>query len=385
MVRVLRFFAALLARLRSSQARREAEILYLRQQLIVLKRSKPARPRLKATDRLIFVCLYRLFPSLLHSSIIFKPETLLRWHRIGFRLFWRWKSRRRAGRPAVSADIRNLIRRISQENPLWGAPRIHGELLKLGIEVAQSTVSKYVVRRQTPPSQTWKTFLLNHADAIAAIDLCVVPTVTFERLFAFLVLGHGRRQLLWFEVTRHPTAEWLAQQITEAFPWCSTPTYLLRDNDRAYGNVFARRVKSMGIRDRPISPHSPWQNGYVERVIGTLRRECLDKVLIFDAPQLRRILAAYAAYYNQVRTHLSLCKDAPVHRRIQREGTIVAVPILSALHHRYARLMIIGKDRRHFATGDFFILGTFNNRSCHHTHYRRRSLGRCVLLNAKEV
>jgi len=166
----------------------------------------------------------------------------------------------------------------------------------------------------------------------------VVPTVTFERLFAFVVLGHGRRQLLWFEVARHPTAEWLAQQITEAFPWCSMPTYLLRDNDRAYGNVFARRVKCMGIRDRPISPHSPWQNGYVERVIGTLRRECLDKVLIFDAPQLRGILAAYAAYYNQVRTHLSLCKDAPIHRRIQREGTIVAVPILSGLHHRYARI-----------------------------------------------
>ena len=244
-----------------------------------------------------------------------------------------------------TVSLRDLIRRMSQENPLWGAPRIHGELLKLGFEVAQSTVSKYVVRRQTPPSQTWKTFLLNHADAIAAIDLCVVPTVTFERLFAFLVLGHGRRQLLWFEVTRHPTAEWLAQQITEAFPWCSTPTYLLRDNDRAYGNVFARRVKSMGIRDRPISPHSPWQNGYVERVIGTLRRECLDKVLIFDAPQLRRILAAYAAYYNQVRTYLSLCKDAPVHRRIQREGTIVAVPILSGLHHPVRADMIIGKDK----------------------------------------
>ena len=280
----------------------------------------------------------RLWPKLLGAVQVVQPETILRWHRAGFKAFWRWKSRCRRGRPRIDRELRDLIRRMSQENPLWGAPRIHGELLKLGFEVAQSTVSKYVVRRQTPPSQTWKTFLLNHADAIAAIDLCVVPTVTFERLFAFLVLGHGRRQLLWFEVIRHPTAEWLAQQITEAFPWCSTPTYLLRDNDRAYGNVFARRVKSMGIRDRPISPHSPWQNGYVERVIGTLRRECLDEVLVFDAPQLRRILAAYAAYYNQVRTHLSLCKDAPVHRKIQREGTIVAVPILSGLHHRYARI-----------------------------------------------
>jgi hypothetical protein len=177
MVQVLSFFTALLAWLRSSQARREAEILYLRQQLIVLKRSAPARPRLKGIDRLIFVCLYRLFPSLLHASIIFKPETLLRWHRIGFRRFWRWKSRRPAGRPAVSVDIRSLVRRISRENPLWGAPRIHGELLKLGIEAAQSTVAKYMVRRRGPPSQGWKTFLRNHAPDIAAIDLFVVPTI----------------------------------------------------------------------------------------------------------------------------------------------------------------------------------------------------------------
>jgi transposase InsO family protein len=169
---------------------------------------------------------------------------------------------------------------MSRENPLWGAPRIHGELLMLGFEVAQSTVSKYMVRGRTPPSQTWKTFLRNHAEAIAAIDMCVVPTVTFERLFAFLVLGHGRRQLLWVEVTSHPTAEWLARQITEAFPWVSAPTYLLRDNDRAYGYVFTRRVSAMGIRDRPISPGSPWQNGYAERLIGTLRRECLDHVVI---------------------------------------------------------------------------------------------------------
>src|SRR5882672_7711302 len=206
MVPVLRFFAVLLAWLRSSQARREAEILYLRQQLIVLKRSKPARPRLKATDRLIFVCLYRLFPSLLQSSIIFKPETLLRWHRIGFRLFWRRKSRRPAGRPAVSADIRNLIRRISQENPLWGAPRIHGELLKLGIEVAQSSVAKYMVRGYGPPSQGWKTFLHNHAPDIAAIDLFVVPTIGFKLLYGLVIIHLERRRLVWTNVTTNPTA-----------------------------------------------------------------------------------------------------------------------------------------------------------------------------------
>ena len=226
---------------------------------------------------------------------------------------------------------------MSQENPNWGASRIHGELLMLGFEVAQSTVSKYLVRDGTP-SQSWKVFLRNHAQAIAAIDLCVVPTLTFERLFAFLVLGHGRRQLLWFEVTHHPTAAWLARQITEAFPWASGPTYLVRDNDRAYGHVFISRVRTMGIRDRPISPGSPWQNGCAERLIGTVRRECLDRMLIFGEAHLRQILSAYAAYYNQVRTHLALAKNTPLGRAIQRSGIIVAIPILSGLHHHYVRI-----------------------------------------------
>jgi hypothetical protein len=172
---------------------------------------------------------------------------------------------------------------MSRENPLWGASRIHGELLMLGFEVAQSTVSKYMARSGTPRSQNWKTFLRKHAQAIAAIDLCLVPTLSFDLLFAFLVLGHGRRQLLWFEVTRHPTAEWLARQITEAFPWSSAPVYLVRDNDRAYGHVFTSRVRAMGIRDRPISLASPWQNGCADRLIGTLRRECLDQVVISGA------------------------------------------------------------------------------------------------------
>jgi transposase InsO family protein len=227
---------------------------------------------------------------------------------------------------------------MSKENPLWGAPRIHGELLKLGFEIAESTVSKYMIRRRGPPSQTWRTFLRNHAEAIAAIDLCVVPTLTFECLFAFLVVGHGRRQLLWFAVTRHPTAEWLAQQIVEAFPWSTAPTYLVRDNDRAYGQAFTRRLRTMGIRDRPISPKSPWQNPYVERLIGTVRRECLDHVLIFGERHLRRILALYSSYYNQTRTHLALRKDAPLRRSVQRSGTIMVTPILSGLHHRYARI-----------------------------------------------
>jgi Integrase core domain len=208
----------------------------------------------------------------------------------------------------------------------------------LGLEVAQSTISKYMARPSKPPSQPWKTFLRNHAEAIAAIDMCVVPTLTFDLLFAFLILGHGRRQLLWFEVTRHPTAEWLAWQITEAFPWTSAPAYLVRDNNRAYGHVFTLRVRAVGIRDRPISPGLPWQNGYAERLIGTLRRKCLDQVVIFSEMHLRRILSAYAAYYNQARPHLALQKDAPLHRAVQRSGAIVAIPILAGLHHQYVRM-----------------------------------------------
>jgi transposase InsO family protein len=208
----------------------------------------------------------------------------------------------------------------------------------LGFEVAQSTVSKYMVRGRKPPSQSWKTFLRNHAEAIAAIDMCVVPTLTFDHLFAFLILGHGRRQLLWFEVTRHPTAEWLARRITEAFPWTSAPVYLVRDNDRAYRHVFRSRLTAMGIRDRPISPGSPWQNAYVERLIGTVRRECLDRLLIFGEAHLRQVLSSYAEYYNEVRTHLALGKDAPLSRVVQRSGAIVAIPILSGLHHQYVRI-----------------------------------------------
>jgi len=199
----------------------------------------------------------------------------MRWHRAGLLAYWRWKSRGRVGRPKISGELRELIRRMSRENRLWIAPRIHGELLKLGFEVAESTVSK--IRYRAPPSQTWRTFLRNHADAIAAIDLCMVH----KRLFALIVISHGRRQLLWFAVTRHPTAEWLAQQIVEAFLWDTAPAYLIRDNDRSYGQVFLNRLRSMGIRDRPIARRSPWQNAYVEQLIGTLRRECVDHVMIF--------------------------------------------------------------------------------------------------------
>ncbi len=321
-----------------SRARLEAEILLLRHQLNVALRHVPPRVRLRSGDRVFMMWLVRLWPGLLDVIQIIEPETVLRWHRAGYRIYWRWKSRKRVGRPKIDRGMRDLIRRMSQENPLWGASRIHGELLMLGFEVAQSTVSRYMVRGGRPPSQNWKTFLRNHANAIAAIDLCIVPTVKFERLFVFLVIGHGRRQLLWLEVTRNPTAEWLARQITETFPWATAPRYLIRDNDGAYGYAFTGRVRAMGIRDRPISPGSPWQNGIAERLIGTLRRECLDHIIVAGESHLRRVLSAYAAYYNRVRPHRSLQKNAPLRRAIQHIGEIEAIPILGGLHHQYVRI-----------------------------------------------
>jgi len=338
MFAILQTLGMFVADLFKSRSRLEAENLFLRHQLNIALRQARARPRLSGSDRALFVWLTKLWPGLLDLARVVQPETILRWHRAGFRMFWRWKSRNRAGRPRIDRGLRDLIQRMNRENPLWSASRIHGELLMLGFEVAQSTVSKYVVRGGKPPSQRWKTFLRNHADAIAAIDMCVVRTVSFDLLFAFLVLGHGRRQVLWFDVTRHPTAAWLAQQITEAFPWASAPTYLVRDNDRAYGHVFTSRGRAMGIRDRPISPGSPWQNGMAERLIGALRRECLDQMLIFGEAHLRRTLSAYADYYNQVRTHSALQKDAPLHRAVQRSGAIVGIPILAGLHHQYVRI-----------------------------------------------
>src|SRR2546425_9478710 len=321
-----------------SRRRLEAEILVLRHQLNVLQQRAPCRLYLRWADRAVFIWLYRRCPRILSSITIVRPETVVRWHRMGFAAYWRWKSRPLGGRPRIGKGVRDLIRRMSLENPLWGATKIHGELLKLGIEVAQSTVSIYMVPRQDRPLQTWKNFLRNHMEGIASIDLFVVPTIAFEPLFAFFVLGHGRRQLLWIAVTRNPTAEWLARQITEAFPWDRAPKYLIRDNDRAFGSAFKARVRAMGIRDRPTSFRSPWQNGYVERLIGSVRRECTDHLIVFNAEHLRRILAKYAAYYNDVRTHVSLGKDAPYTRQIERFGDIIAHPILGGLHHRYARI-----------------------------------------------
>jgi transposase InsO family protein len=321
-----------------SRASLEAENLVLRQQVIVLSRQSRSRVRLRNIDRLIFVWLYRFFPAILNTITVVKPETIIRWHRSGFRAYWRWKSRRCGGRPKIDRESRDLIRRMSKENPLWGAPRIHGELLMLGIEVAQSTVARYMTRRQGPPSQGWKTFLRNHAAGIASIDLFVVRTISFKLLYGLVILRHARRRLVNISVTNNPTAEWIAGQVTDAFPWDEAPRHLIRDRDRAFGVAYIRRIRAMGIRDHPTAPRSPWQNGHVERLIGSIRRESLDHFIVFGEAHLRGVLKAYASYYNEVRTHLSLDKDAPYFRRAQKLGCITAIPILGGLHHQYVRV-----------------------------------------------
>ena len=338
MIALLWFLLTLFASPLKSKSRLEAENAALRYQLIVLRRKVGGRVRLTNGDRLFFIQLYRWFPSVLKVITVIRPETLVRWHRAGFRRYWCWKSRPFGRRPQISAELRALIRRMSIENPLWGAPRIHGELLKLGFEVAQSSVAKYMVKRGGPPGQGWRTFLRNHAPDIAAIDLFVVPTIGFSLLYAFVIVRLDRRDLVWTNVTTNPTAEWIARQSTEAFPWSTAPRYLVRDRDRIYGSIVPRRLRAMGIRDKPIARASPWQNGFAERLIGSIRRECVDHIVVLGEAHLRRILESYARYYNDIRTHRSLDKDAPAFRPIQRIGNIASHPILGGLHHHYFRV-----------------------------------------------
>src|SRR5580704_3327493 len=258
MIGLLCFALAVLASPFKSKLRLEAENAVLRHQLIVLRRRLQGRVRLTNHDRWFLIRLYRWFPSILEVLTIIRPETLVRWHRAGFRYYWRLKSLGRGGRPQIETELRALIRRMSIENPLWGAPRIHGELLKLGLAVAQSSVAKYMVKRRGPPSQGWCTFLHNHAPDIAAMDLFVVPTIGFKLLYAFVIVRLNRRYVVWINVTTNPSAEWIARQITEAFPWNEAPRYMIRDRDRIYGAVVTRRLRAMGIRDKPIAPASPW-------------------------------------------------------------------------------------------------------------------------------
>jgi hypothetical protein len=296
MVALMCFVLAVLALPFKSKLRLEAENAVLRYQLIVLRRKLKGRARLTNSDRWFLVQMYRWFPSILTVVTIVQPETLVRWHRAGFRRHWRWKSNSRGGRPRIEIELRALIRQMSTENLLWGAPRIHGELLKLGFSVAQSTVAKYMVERRGPPSQGWRTFLRNHAPDIAAMDLCVLPTIGLELLYAYIIVRLGRRELIWIGITTHPTAEWVARQITEAFAWNEAPRYMIRDRDRIYGVVVTRRLRAMGIRDKPTAPASP-----AERLCRTADR--IDPARVFGSrhvlaeAHLRRILKSYARYY----------------------------------------------------------------------------------------
>jgi putative transposase len=332
-------FAALWSIVRS-RADLQLENLALRHQINVLRRATKKRSKLKSTDRFLWVYLSRIWRDWRSTLVIVKPETVVAWHRKGFRLFWTWKVRHgQPGRPVIPREVRDLVRRMCRENPTWGAPRIHGELLKLGIDIGETSVAKYMVRLRNPPSQTWRTFLENHISQLVSVDFFTVPTVRFQVLYVFLVLAHDRRRIVHFNVTRHPTAEWTGQQLRNAFPFDQFPRYLLRDRDAIFGQEFQEQVREIGMEEVLSAPRSPWQRAYVERVIGSTRRECLDHVIVLDESSLRRILASYFEYYHHSRTHLSLKKDSPEPRAVQRadSGPVVSVRQVGGLHHRYQR------------------------------------------------
>ena len=315
------------------------ENLALRQQLAVYKRTTN-RLRLRRSDRVLWVWLSRVWPAWRQALVIVAPATVLSWQRRRFRRHWATLSGRPpAGRPPVDAAIKALVRSMAAANPLWGAPRIHGELLKLGIDVAERTVSRLLPKRRSPPSQTWRTFLTNHVRDLVSVDFFTVPTARLRVLFVFVVLAHHRRRVLHFNVTEHPTAAWTTQQIVDAFPDDSAPSYLLRDRDSVYGHVFRQRLKGMGVGEVLTAPHSPWQNPFAERLIGSIRRECLNHVLVLGEQHLRRTLARYFAYYHGARTHLSLDKDAPHGRPIEQPelGRVIPIREVGGLHHRYIR------------------------------------------------
>ena len=336
---VLRALLAFVIALFRSRHAMQLEILALRHQVAVYKQSVH-RPRLRPTDRLFWVWLSRLWSRWQDALAFVQPRTVIAWQQRRFRDHWRRLSQRGTpGRPTIAKDVRDLIRTMWRANPTWGSPRIMGELRKLGIDVAKSTVEKYRGRPRKPPSPTWKTFLKDHVKDLVALDFFTVPTVNFKVLFVLVILAHERRRIVHFHITEHPTAQWTAQQVVEAFPWDEAPRYLLCDRDRIYGAAFRQRVQHMGIAEVRIAPRSPWQNPYVERVIGSIRREVLDHVIVLNAKHLRRLLTEYVAYYHRFRTHLALAMDCPKPRPLQPPecGRVVEVPEVGGLHHHYER------------------------------------------------
>jgi len=315
------------------------ENLALRQQLGVLKRRNGV-PRLKRGDRVFWLALSRIWAPRRQALHMFNGDTVVGWQRRGFRIYWtRISQRKSGGRRQASSAVRALIKRMATANPYWGAPRIHGELLKLGIEVSERTVSRLMPKCRKPPSQTWKAFLNNHVQDLVAVDFFTVPTISFRVLFVFVVLAHHRRRVVHFNMTEHPTAAWTAQQILEAFPDDTAPRYLIRGRDQTYGECFRNRLRDLGITEVLTAPQSPWQNPFAERLVGSIRRECLDHVIVLGEKHLRRILKSYFDYYLGSRTHLSLAKDAPTTRVVQgpEAGEVVEIPEVGGLHHCYER------------------------------------------------
>jgi putative transposase len=339
MLETLRWLAILIVALFRKRRELALENLALRQQLGVLKRKKGV-PRLKEKDRVFWVVLSRIWPAWREALHLVKADTVVAWQRQGFKIYWaRISQRKSGGRPQASSDVRALIMRMTTANPYWGAPRIHGELLKLGIEISERTVSRLMPKNRKPPSQTWRAFLNNHVKDLVSVDFFTVPTVSFRVLFVFVVLAHHRRRIVHFNVTEHPTAGWTGQQMVEAFPEDTAPRYLLRDRDKIYGYDFRERIQSMSIEEVLCAPASPWQRAYVERLIGSVRRECLDHVIVLGEGHLRKILKSYLEYYHRSRTHLGLGKDAPEPRAVElpKLGEIVELPQVGGLHHRYVR------------------------------------------------
>jgi putative transposase len=340
MLPVISGLFAFVASLFQSRWAMQLKILALQHQVAVYKQTV-ARPRLRPSDRMFWAWLSRLWPGWQGALQFVQPCTVIAWQRKRFREHWRRLSQQGTpGRPALAKEVRDLSRQMWQANPTWGSPQIVGELRKLGIAVAKSTVEKYRTRPKQPPSPTWKTFLKNHVQELVALDFFVVPTVTFRVLFVLVILAHERRRVVHFNVIEHPTAQWAAQQVVEAFPWDEAPRYLLRDRNRIYSAAFRQRVKHMGIKEVLTAPQSPWQNPYVERLIGSIRRECLNQVIVLHERHLHRLLTGYFAYYHHWRTPLSLAMDCPKPRPIQPpgHGRVIAVPEVGGLHHHYERV-----------------------------------------------
>jgi hypothetical protein len=338
-VTILKVIGWLLRALLLSRAALAAENLALRQLLAVLRRAKP-KPKLCWQDRWLWVLLSRLWQSWRSVLVLVQPQTVVGWHRTAFRCYWWWRSRQKTGRPQVASEVRKLIRQMSRDNPLWGAPRIRSELALLGHRVAESTVAKYMVRANRPPSQSWKTFLTNHVGSLASIDFFVVPSVTLRLLYGFIVLLHDRRRVVHVNVTTEPTAEWVSRQLIQAFPFDTAPRYLIRDRDGIYGEQVRRTLKSLGIAEVVIAPRSPWQSPFVERLIGTLRRDLLDHVIVFHEQHSIRLIRGYLEYYHDFRCHQSLANNAPSPRVVQPPelGKVIGEAMVGGLHHRYRRV-----------------------------------------------